>query len=91
MKLELHPPSLIALQQEIDQHPPLVEILSGKQVESPDDFAEWVAAVGTYAGLLLDGLYDAKDMAGICNKLTELLYKKRTSLIIPEGVAQVKH
>lgn len=83
--LELHPPALIALQEEISKHPDLCKILEGKQVESPDDFVEWIAAVATYSELLLDGLYDAKDIAYICDKMTDLLYKKRTSFILTKG------
>lgn len=79
-KQTIHPPELRALQKEIRNHPPLVKIL--KNHNEVRDFGDWLTAIYTYLGMLIDGYFTADDFPNMCNTLTKELYKRRSSLII---------
>ena len=66
MIFEYFHPALIALQQELKQHPDILEFLSTSPIR---DNADAFGAIAAKLGIILDGIYDPVDLA-------EMLLKK---------------
>lgn len=91
MYYDMFPEELIALQEEIIEHPPLIELL--QEMET----TEWVvrlACVAAYCEIILDGLYSETDIRLLCDTLTQKLKDKRTLIIrtdTPRAIITVPH
>lgn len=73
------PEVLLALQQEIFEHPNLLAILNAN-VSSTDGWEQKLAHVAAYCGVELDGYYDEADI----QLLGKLLLQKLQSRRMPE-------
>jgi hypothetical protein len=75
----MFPIERIELHREVGRHPQLVEILS----EQPSaTFAEKLASIATYCGVLIDGDFSQKEINQLCDILIRELQQKRTGLIL---------
>lgn len=73
MKLEYFPPEFIALQRELQNHRDILTKLEGRV-----DQAEAYGIIAAELGILLDGMYEQKDM---CNMLVRKL-KERGAIVV---------
>lgn len=69
---EMFPEEVLALQQELKNHPDILKKLEGQSLE------ESLAIIGADLGILLDGMYDIPDL---CRLLIKKL-KERDSIIM---------
>jgi mannose/fructose/N-acetylgalactosamine-specific phosphotransferase system component IIB len=76
----IFPEELIALRQEIQKHPLLLELLHDQ--ENKDVYIQ-IAEIATYCNIILDGDYTQQDVLGICKACTQALMSKRTLVILP--------
>lgn len=76
------PPVMEALQTEIIQHPALKEQLAAPGAVK--SFEDGLAIIATYCDVILDGVYQADEIADLCNVLLKRLQSKRGSIIIVE-------
>lgn len=78
MNYEMFPPEVLALQEEILEHPPLIQLL--QQLET----TEWtmrLACIAAYCEIILDGTYSETDIRILCDTLTQRLKEKRVLII----------
>lgn len=74
------PQSMEALQNELQHHPALKE-----QLAAPDavkSFEDGLAIIATYCDVILDGVYQANEIAHLCQTLINKLQAKRGSIIV---------
>jgi hypothetical protein len=76
-EIDMFPQEFLDLRKETMKHPELLKML-----ESCSDLAEWFATVGTYADVVIDGIFDKYSLGNLSVTLTKALYRKRTSFII---------
>lgn len=88
LKVVMFDEELIALNEEIANHPALMEILS-KQEDK--DIYVLIAEVSAYLGVILDGTYTKTDILHLCTKMTETLRNMRTGLIVVSGESPNVH
>lgn len=78
MNYEMFPQEILALQEEIINHPELIELL--QQMET----TEWtmrLACIAAYCEIIMDGTYSETDIRILCDTLTQRLKEKRTLVI----------
>lgn len=75
----MFPPEILALQEEILEHPPLMEQLYKQGPTAPIE--DKMGTVCAYCGIILDGIYDEKDILKLAEKCTKELYEARKSFI----------
>lgn len=82
--LSFFPPEALALQEELPNHPELVQKLcNAGLLES--SLPDKIAIIATHCDVLLDGYYTIEDVIGICGALTNKLKEKRVQIIVPLG------
>lgn len=76
---EYFPESIIQLQQEIRNHPPLLKQMS----ELPDDadLSDKVGLIAAYCGIVLDGYYDQDNIEELAEKMVFELRRARRELV----------
>jgi mannose/fructose/N-acetylgalactosamine-specific phosphotransferase system component IIB len=83
LRYELFDPRIIALNQEVAQHPALQKILREQEVK---DIYIALLEIATYCDILVvHDIYTKEDILELCDKMTKALYQKRTQVIIPLG------
>lgn len=70
---------IIALQEEMGKHPDLQERLGNQTEKDPIVILNEVAA---HCRIVLDGTYTDEELLVLCDKMTKMLYMKRTNLIV---------
>lgn len=77
---ELMEPQLQALNAEVPQHPDLMAYLA----QQPNkDLYITINEIAAFLGILLDGQYNYQDILALCEKMTKMLYERRTQIILP--------
>ena len=76
----MFPEELIALNREVSEHPPLIEILANLGVPA-SDWIMRVACIAAYCEVILDGAYSETDIRLLCDTLTNMLKEKRAIII----------
>lgn len=69
-----------ALNREVTNHSALMEIL---RTQAHADFEVRLAEIAKYAGVMLDGEYNGKDIDNICGLCLEELQKRSMQIIRP--------
>ena len=80
MQYELFPDSIIALNQEVVNHPQLQYKLSQFR---PDQLTEKLAAIATYCDIVIEGYFGEAELDNLCDMLTQKLRDKGSILILP--------
>lgn len=78
--IQMVPESMIALQSELQYHPELLE-----QLAAPDavkTFEDGLAIIATYCDVILDGVYQADEIAYLCDRLYHRLRDKRGAIAV---------
>lgn len=78
-ELRLFPESYNALQLEILNHPRLCKLIAN---HPPQEFELRLAEIATYCEVVLDGLYDERDLDNICQLCWKKLKKMNSSIIL---------
>lgn len=82
--IEYFHPNRQALQEEVRNHPELVQQLADLEPGTPEtEFETRLAAVATYCNVLLDGDYLQSDLDEICGHLVQKLRAKRIAVFVP--------
>ena len=79
MQFVLFPAEILALQQEVYQHPDLLEKLRNKQSKYVEDH---IAEIALHLGIAVDADMDADAFYRFCTLLTDKLFEKRTLIIL---------
>lgn len=79
LKIVMFDEELIALNEEIANHPALMELL---RTQPDKDIYILISEVAAYLGIILDGNYTKTDILHFCAKATETLRGMRTGIII---------
>lgn len=83
LKFEIFPEDIIALNQEVAQHPRLLQIL---RHQPNKDIYISLLEVATYCNVpVVADIHTHADILTLCRELTKRLYSKRTELIIPRA------
>ena len=77
--LEYFDPRLLALQQELLNHPELMERVAR---HPPRETEMRIAEIAAYCTILLDGYYIPEEINNLAALLTQKLYEKRTQIIL---------
>lgn len=77
--LEYFDPRLLALQQELMNHPELMERVAR---HPPQETEMRIAEIAAYCNILLDGYYIPEEINNLAALLTQKLYEKRTQIIL---------
>ena len=77
--LEYFDPRLLALQQELLNHPELMERVAR---HPPLETEMRIAEIAAYCNILLDGYYIPEEINNLAALLTQKLYEKRTQIIL---------
>ena len=77
--LEFFSPQRIALQQEVQLHPELMELLAN---HGGDQWETKIAEIALYCEVIVDGAYLPQDIDNLCDILTRKLIEKRTLIIL---------
>jgi hypothetical protein len=81
--IEMFPDELIALNEEIRNHPDLLVILATQQDK---DVYVQIAEISAWCGVILDASYTRDDIIKLCGTLTDILRKKREiNIYTPPG------
>lgn len=76
--LDIDPEEKIQLKKEVNKHPPLVEVLS----RVPDaSWEEQLAMIAGYCMIMVDGVYNQKDLIGLYEILFGRLIERRTTIV----------
>lgn len=78
MHIQQFPEVFLQLQEEIGFHPALVEQLGRVPA---NEFEQKIAVIAAYCEVLLDGIYDQKDIEKIADICLRRLRKNRTIII----------
>ena len=71
---------LIALQEEIFNHPELCRLLAN---HPPQEKEARIAEIAAYCGIILNGMYMPEDIDKLCEILHRKLVEKRIQIILP--------
>ena len=73
------PPEILALEAEMQKHPHVAEEMAkcGSAY-----FEDRLAHLCTSLGMEIDGYFDVDEIASICQKITDELYRRRTGVVI---------
>lgn len=74
------PPAVIAMQNELKYHPGLLDALSSD--DAVKSFEDGLAIIAAYAGIVLDGVYQAHEIEDLCGKIVHRLRDKRGAIAI---------
>lgn len=78
MQHEYFPPELIALREEIENHPDLLVILS---VQASSDIYVHIAEIAAYCQIALNGTFSREEIIKICGLCVNELRAKRTIIV----------
>lgn len=76
--LQYFPEEFLELQQEITHHPALMKLIANHPV---NEFEVRIAECAAYCGIILDDMYDEKDLAKLAGIITKELRKARVELV----------
>ena len=76
--LEYFPPQVTYLQEEINNHPALLQLLQTQHMQGViTETLDMVLHIAAYAGVEVDGMLNEKDILNLCEICTERLRKLR--------------
>jgi len=81
LQYELFPDSAVALNEEVRNHPYLMERLA-KHKFTPNNFTENLMEIATYCNIAIEGYIDEDGLDDLCALLTQKLKDKSTILIL---------
>lgn len=81
MHYEMFPEEVIALQQELKNHPKIIEKLQNTYTKHNAEWGESLGIIAAELGILLDGVYDPLDL---CRMLLRKLKEKSTLIVRPD-------
>lgn len=81
LEFVLFPDSAVALNQEVSNHPQLMERLS-KHKYTVNNFTEMLMEIATYCNVAIEGYIDEGGLDDLCDLLTQKLKAKSTILIL---------
>lgn len=81
LEFVLFPDSAVALNQEVRNHPHLMERLS-KHKFTQNNFTEMLMEIATYCNIAIEGYIDEDGLDDLCTLLTQKLRDKSTILIL---------
>lgn len=82
MHVELFPESFIALQQEVVNHPHLLDALALNRITT-QQLPEFLAAVATYCNIYIEGEFGDEELDSLCDMLVTKLKQRNSILILP--------
>ena len=77
-RLEMFSEARIALMREVNQHPPLIEILA---TVDPTDWEAQLAEIAAYVVVVVDGHYTMSELEGLYKMCFFKLNKKRAMIV----------
>ena len=77
--LEYFSPQRLALQEEVQKHPELMELLA---THGGNEWETKLAEISAYCGVILDGAYLPQELDNLCDILIRKLMEKRTLVIL---------
>ena len=78
LKIEYFPEELIALNEEVANHPDLQERLAGQENK---DVYILINEIAAFLGIILDGMYTQEDILKLCTDMTFKLRARRGLII----------
>jgi hypothetical protein len=75
MYIETFPEGVLALQEEIQQHPVLLQQLCSLSANS--DIGDKLGEIAAYCEVVLDGMYDNDSLLNLCEVLHKKMQAKR--------------
>jgi mannose/fructose/N-acetylgalactosamine-specific phosphotransferase system component IIB len=79
MYYEMFPPVVMAMQEEIQHHPALLQNLLQLPKDAPMEMK--LGEVAAFVGIILDGYYDNDQVLELCEEITHKLKHARAELI----------
>lgn len=80
--VEMFPDSFIALQQEVLNHPRLLETLRVTRTTT-QQLPEFLATVATYCNVLVEGQFGDEELDSLCDLLVTKLKQRSSIFILP--------
>ena len=87
-KLEFFSKEVLALNKEVQEHPPLALLLTPYKA---DDFPGMLGEIAAYCGVGMHGVYSPEEIDRVCGHLVRRLQEKRTIQIVTAGKLSAKH
>jgi hypothetical protein len=75
MYIETFPEEVLALQEEVQQHPELLKQLC--QLPAGSDIGDKLGEIAAYCEVILDGMYDNDSLLHLCGVLLKKMQAKR--------------